>query len=130
MPVDRETTELLFTSLLVQAGRAMNVAGAAGVAHARSAAFRRSFLRSFGWRIGERLIAARSKATAEAVETAGVDLLPVVRTRQQAVDGVYDKLFPSATSRRSRAFDAAGWAAGQRAADSADLSSSRAPLPR
>jgi hypothetical protein len=61
MPVDLETTELLFTSLLVQAGRAMNVAAAAGGAHARSAAFRRSFLRSFGWRIGERLIAARSK---------------------------------------------------------------------
>jgi hypothetical protein len=130
MPVDLETTELLFTSLLVQAGRAMNVAGAAGVAHARSAAFRRSFLRSFGWRIGERLIAARSKATAEAAETAGVDLLPVVRSRRRAVDEVYDKLFPSATSRRSRAFDAAGWAAGQRAADSADLSSRRGHLPR
>jgi hypothetical protein len=61
MPVDLETTELLFTSLLVQAGHAMNVAGAAGGAQARSAAFRRSFLRSFGWRVGERLIAARSK---------------------------------------------------------------------
>jgi hypothetical protein len=130
MPVDLETTELLFTSLLVQAGRAMNVAAAAGGAHARSAAFRRSFLRSFGWRIGERLIAARSNATTEAAETAGVDLLPVLRSRQRAVDEVYEELFPSATSRRSRAFDAAGWAAGHRAADSADLSSRRGRLPQ
>jgi len=130
MPVDLETTELLFTSLLVQAGRAMNAAGAADGAHARSAAFRRSFLRSFGWRIGERLVAARSHATAEAAEAASVDLLPILRSRQQAVDDVYDELFPSATGRRSRAFDAAGWAAGQRAADSADLSRRRGPLTR
>ena len=44
MPVDLETVEVLFTSLLVQAGRALNIAGAVGGAHARSAAFRRSFL--------------------------------------------------------------------------------------
>jgi hypothetical protein len=127
MPVDLETVELLFTSLLLQAGRAMNSAGTAG-AHARSPAFRRSFLRSFGWRIGERLVAARSRVTAEAAESAGVDLLPVLRSRQRAVDEVYDELFPGATGRRSRAFDAAGWAAGQRAADSADLSNRRGRL--
>lgn len=128
MPVDLETVELLFTSLLVQATRAMNAAGAVGGAHARSTAFRRSFLLSYGRRIGERLTAARSRATAETAASAGVDALPVLRSRQQAVDEVYEELFPGVSGRRSRAFDAAGWVAGQRAADSADLSGRRGRL--
>ena len=130
MRVDLETVELLFTSLLVQAGRAMNTAGAAGGAHTRSAAFRRSFLLSFSWRIGERLAAARSHATADAAASAGMDALPVLRRREEAVAEVYEEMFPAVRGRRSRAFDPAGWVAGQRAADSADLSGRRGRLAR
>jgi hypothetical protein len=130
MPVDLETVELLFTSLLVQAARAMTAAGTAGGAHARSAAFRRSFLLSYAGRIGERLGDARSRATAETAASAGVDALPVLRSRQQAVDEVYQELFPGVRGRRSRAFDAAGWMSGRRAADAADLPGRRGRLSR
>jgi hypothetical protein len=130
MPVDLETVELLFTSLLVQAARAMTAAGTAGGAHARSAAFRRSFLLSYAGRIGERLADARSRATAETAASAGVDALPVLRSRQQAVDEVYQELFPGVRGRRSRAFDAAGWMSGRRAADAADLPGRRGRLSR
>ena len=124
MTVDVQAVELLFTSLLVQAVRAMNARGAAGGTTTRSAAFRRSFLLAYGHRIGERLTTARSRTTADAA-AAGVDALPVLHSRQQAVDEVYEELFPGVRGRRSRAFDPAGWGAGRRAADSADLSGGR-----
>jgi hypothetical protein len=110
--------------------RAMNAAGTVGGAHARSAAFRRSFLLSYGRRIGERLAAVRSRATAQTAASAGVDALPILRSRQQSVDEVYDEIFPAVRGRHSRAFDAAGWVAGHRAADSADLSGRRGRLAR
>ena len=128
MTVDVDAVELLFTSLLIQAVRAMNAGGTAGGATTRSAAFRRSFLLAYGHRIGERLAAARFRST-EAATAAGVAALPVLHSRQQAVDEVYGELFADARGRRSRAFDAAGWGAGRRAGDSADLSGGRDRLP-
>jgi hypothetical protein len=125
MTVDVEAVELLFTSLLVQAVRAMNARGAREGTTTRSAAFRRSFLLAYGHRIGERLTTARSRTTTADAAAAGVDALPVLHSRQQAVDEVYEELFPGVRGRRSRAFDPAGWGAGRRAADSADLSGGR-----
>jgi hypothetical protein len=129
MPVDLEAVELLFTSLLVQATRAMTAAGV-GDPDARSAAFRRSFLLSYGSRIGERLAAVRFRATSEAATARGIDALPVLRGRQEAVDVAYEELFPTVRSKRSRAFDASGWHAGRRAANQADLRRGRGRLPR
>jgi hypothetical protein len=129
MPTDLEAVELLFTSLLVQATRAMTSAGVRDPG-ARSAAFRRSFLLSYGSRIGERLAAVRSRATTEAAAARGVDALPVLRGRQEAVDATYEELFPRVRARRSRAFDSSGWFAGRRAADQADLTRRRGSLPR
>lgn len=63
---DLESVELLTTSLLVQANRAMLAAGrqnASGQARTRS--FRQSFLVSYGLRIGERLTVASSAAAAD-----------------------------------------------------------------
>jgi hypothetical protein len=128
MPVDLEAVELLFTSLLVQATRAITVAGVRDPG-ARSAAFRRSFLMSYGCRIGERLAAVRCRVTTVTATARGVDALPVLRGRQEAVDAAYEDLFPRVRAKRSRAFDSSGWFAGRRAADQADLTRRRGRLP-
>jgi hypothetical protein len=62
-PSDLEGVDLLFTSLLVQATRAMTATGqrATQGAHRRTRTFRSAFLTSFALRIGERL----SQAAAE-----------------------------------------------------------------
>lgn len=119
--------ELLATSLLVQAGRAMTVAAGTGP-RARSTAYRRGFLYSFAQRIGERLESAREQATAEAAGTYGSDLLPVLAERERAVDAAVSELFPHLRRRRSRTVDPAGWHAGRRAADDAELGAGRRSL--
>jgi Protein of unknown function (DUF2786) len=128
VPADLEAVELLFTSLLLQVGQALAAAeragrGAGGGASA-SRAFRRAFLVGYAGRIGERLTAARRQATAGAAAEAGVDLLPVLRDRQRAVDDATSELFPRVRSSRSSApVDRSGWFAGRSAADTADVGS-------
>ena len=58
-PADLDAVELLTTSLLVQAGRAMQAAGRSGEGHSRSRGFRRAFLLAYAVRVGERLETAR-----------------------------------------------------------------------
>ncbi|SNS05240.1 Protein of unknown function [Geodermatophilus saharensis] len=134
---DLDAVELLFTSLLLQAGQALAAAEApAGAPTAAptgrrpaSRAFRRAFLLGYAGRIGERLTRARERATRAAAEERGVDLLPVLRSRQEAVDDAFTELFPRVRSSRSRSsVDGAGWWAGRSAADSADVGSRRAHL--
>ena len=125
---DLDLVELLVTSLLVQAGRAMTVAAGTGGARARSTAFRRGFLYSFAQRIGERLDAARERATAEATSTYGTDLVPVLAERERAVDAVVSELFPHLRRRGGRVVDPAGWHAGRRAADDAEIGAGRSSL--
>lgn len=125
LPADLDAVDLLFTSLLVQATRAMTDTGRAGAGRTRSPSFRRAFLTSYGVRIGERLSQAREHVTAEASRSSGRDLVPVMQARSEAVDDVFAQLFPDARPGRSRNFDARGWYAGQLAADNADLGSGR-----
>jgi hypothetical protein len=125
---DLDLVELLVTSLLVQAGRAMTVAAGTGGARARSSAYRRGFLYSFAQRIGERLESAREEATAEATSTYGTELVPVLAERGRAVDAAVSELFPHLRRRGSRTVDPAGWHAGRRAADDAELGASRRSL--
>jgi hypothetical protein len=116
-PVDVDQTELLFTSLLIQATRAMAEAGAARAgSFDRSPSFRRAFLTSYAYRIGERL----AEADTEAAASYGTELVPVLKRQQEAVDEEFDRLFPNTyeTSGR-RAFDPRGWQAGRAAADDA-----------
>ena len=65
---DLDATELLFTSLLVQATRAMTGAGSRTDAYGRSTtrSFRQSFLTAHASRIGERLSAASAEVGREA----------------------------------------------------------------
>jgi hypothetical protein len=119
-PVDLQLTDLLFTSLLVQATRA-SAAATAGNRQLSTASFRRAFLVAFADRIAERLEAARSHTRAEAAQEYGDSLLPVLASREAAVEAAYAEAFPNATTMRSRSLNAAGWYAGRAAADAADI---------
>lgn len=128
LPVDLDAVELLFTSLLLQATRAMTAAGRTGSGRARSVSFRRAFLVSYAVRIGERLERAREQTTQDVSAARGASLLPVLRAREQAVDDAFTRLFPNTYGVERRSFDASGWHAGRLAADTADLASGREHL--
>jgi Protein of unknown function (DUF2786) len=129
--LDLQLTELLSTSLLVQANRAMLAAGRhiGQYGESRTRSFRQSFLMAYAQRIGERLEAS-AEATQAAIPEADADrLLPVLGKREQQVDALFTKLFPDTVVRRTRVSNGAGWAAGLSAADLARLDSRRAVRP-
>lgn len=122
--VDLDVVEVLSTSLMVQATRAMLAAGRqitySGQSRTRS--FRHSFLIAYATRIGERL----RDVTEESVAAAGNDLVPVFARREQAVDELFDALFARRVSRRSFSVgSSAGYGAGRAAADQAVLNADR-----
>ena len=116
---DLDVVELLVTSLLVQATRAMTLAGpqVTRFGTSRTRSFRQSFLVAYAGRIGERL-----REAAHTVETTydsahGGELLPVLAARRGVIDDRFAELFPDLVQRRISASDAAGWGAGRAAAD-------------
>jgi hypothetical protein len=121
--LDLQLTELLSTSLLVQANRAMLAAGK-HIGHrgeSRTRSFRQSFLMAYAQRIGERL-QKTTDATQAAVPAADADrLLPVLTRREEQVEKLFTKLFPDTITRRTRITNGAGWEAGLTAADQAQL---------
>lgn len=121
-PYDLEAVDLLTTSLLVQADRAMlghgRQTGWRGTS--RTAPFRRSFLVAYAIRIGERL----SAATDDAVEATGYarELVPVLREHAERVEAARDEMFPTVRYGSAPAVsDQQGWALGRAAADQARL---------
>ncbi|MFC5953177.1 DUF2786 domain-containing protein [Streptomyces pratens] len=121
---DLEAVELLYTSLLVQAGTAMTKAEAAQKAggRKRTKTFRQSFLAAYAHRVGARLAAAAEGRTSGLSD----DLLPVLASRDVAVTERLDRLFPETTTTRLRgASDVAGWEEGARAADNAQVEARR-----
>ncbi|TJZ76948.1 DUF2786 domain-containing protein [Rhodococcus oryzae] len=121
-PVDLEQVEMLFTSLLIQATRAMSKAGEDG---SRSTSFRKAFLFGFAIRIGQRLTEADKAATARVVVDAEVrfgDLLPLLAGRAAAVKAEVDRLFGPTKTWQHSAVDPRGVLAGRSAADAATLS--------
>jgi len=119
-PVDVHLTEVLFTSLLVQATHGV-AAATAGRSAQRTAAFRRAFIVSIAQRISERLEAARQEGEVEAEAQYGGSLVPVLAHRREQVDRMFHDTFPNTRPMRSRSYDAAGWWAGRDAADRAHL---------
>lgn len=121
---DLDMTELLHTSLLVQATRAMAAAGPQIDARGRSRtrSFRQSFLVAYAWRIGERLHEAVEAAEAEVDAEQGGDLLPVLARRDAQLDDAVAAAFPRAAPMKMKIGNPAGWAAGAAAAELADLS--------
>jgi uncharacterized protein DUF2786 len=113
---DIDAVEMLYTSLLVQANRAM-VRDEPAKGKARIKAFRRSFLVAYSVRIGERL----SQATRHEIEQ-HTDLRPVLRNRDLQVREVMDRAFPNTVRARGRRIDSVeGWESGRAAADEAQL---------
>ena len=122
-PADVEQVELLYTSLLIQATRAMQSTDSRHTSQS-TAAFRRAFLLGYAVRIGQRMSEARENATEGSAKDAGMsmgELVPVLAARDAAVDHQFDKLFPQTKKSRSRSVNAAGWHAGTAAADEARL---------
>jgi len=121
---DLDAVELLYTSLLVQATRAMvaeaarlgRIAGSPG----RTRSFRQSFLVAFAGRIGARLREAAEAATADAARR-DADFLPVLARRSEAAEAAVNEAYPTLGRSRVSANDAAGWHAGAAAADRAQL---------
>lgn len=126
---DRMAAETLFTSLLVQATRAMTQQGSRTDQRGRSrtTAFRRSFLAAFATRIGERLREATENeirtASAEMGTSArGQELVPILEQRRESADRAVDEMFPDLqTQRGPTASDAEGWHSGTAAADRANF---------
>ena len=126
---DVAAVELLFTSLLLQVAHALSAAEHLLGHRSASRSFRRSFLLGYAHRIGERLRTAKESATAEAAAEHHLDLLPVLRSRQVAVEERVAELFPRVRATRSRAsVDAGGWFAGRDAAERADVGLRRSSL--
>jgi hypothetical protein len=130
-PGDLDIVDVLYTSLLVQAVRAMTAAGSVRDASGRSRtrSFRQSFLVSFSGRIGERLRAATAVATGEAEAQHGDALLPVLAGRSAAVEDAFAAAFPDLVETSVRASNRAGWIAGRAAADLAHLGPEQQLLP-
>ncbi|HKA82298.1 MAG TPA: DUF2786 domain-containing protein [Acidimicrobiales bacterium] len=125
---DLDAVELLYTSLLVQATRAMLVArppgsGTRGLAPSGSAtrSFRQSFLLAYGQRIGDRLREVAEATAAEHAADRAASLLPVLARRADAAEAAAAAAFPKLRTFSTSGRDPEGWAAGRRAADRADL---------
>ncbi len=123
--VDLEIVELLTTSLLVQATRAMVSAGSqiTRTGQSRTRSYRQSFLIAYATRIGERLTTARDAGAAAVPDSAR--LLPVLAARERVVDELFESMFPHSVSRSYSVGNAAGWHAGRAAADLAVLDTRR-----
>lgn len=130
---DVDDVDLMTTSLLVQANRALLAHGGRGrvsggpVGRPRSRAFRQSFLVAYAIRIGERLSRADEEAVTARPDAS--DLLPALRTAEQRVADAVRVAHPGTTTAGASVTDGAGWAAGRAAADQAVVRP-RTPLGR
>jgi hypothetical protein len=120
---DLNAVELLTASLLTQATSAMARHGSRRDAHGRSTtrSFRRSFLLGFANRIGERLRHATDGQVDAAASSQPSRLLPVLAARDDRLRAAEQAVFPDTLVRRTSISNSTGWAAGQAAADLADL---------
>ncbi|GIJ73654.1 DUF2786 domain-containing protein [Virgisporangium ochraceum] len=124
---DIDAVDLLYTSLLLQANRAMARAepGGGKAGRARLKTFRRSFLVAFAVRIGERLAETARAAVTEmagATATEPATLLPVLADRDERVRETMHRVFPRTTRARSSRVDSIeGWDSGVEAADRAGI---------
>ena len=128
---DLERAELLFTSLLLQSGRALGRTPVPRGEH--KAAFRRSWLAGFRMAIGRRLEAAERRAETEARDrftSSGTTAALVLADRSALVGHAVETAYPQLRTARARSLSgtggAQGWAEGQRA----DLGGTRLPRGR
>ena len=120
--LDLDITELLSTSLLVQATRALVATDRDSGRTGQVRSYRQSFLLAYATRIGQRLAAASEPAEADD------RLLPVLADRTKVVDALFEDMFPRTVSKSYAVRSMAGWGAGTSAADRADLGLDRTAL--
>ena len=121
---DLEAVDLLFTSLLMQASKAMlnkgRIVDPRGRSRTRS--YRQSFYLAFAGRVGERLAMASHQARVDAEREIGRDLLPVLAGRQDEVDEATTRMFPRLRKGSGPSItNEEGWRAGRVAAELATL---------
>jgi hypothetical protein len=119
------SVDLLYTSLLLQARKAMMRTGAAG-RRARRRSFRQSFLVGFATRIGHRLEESVNTVISDVLKEQGNALLPVLAKRSRVVDDHRNQAFPEFDEHHLSVKDWSGWVVGTAAADAAEIA--RGPL--
>ncbi|MFZ0666132.1 MAG: DUF2786 domain-containing protein [Acidimicrobiales bacterium] len=117
---ERKSVDLLYTSLLVQASKAMMRTGKAG-RHARSRSFRQSFLAGFADRIGQRLEETARTVISDVEKEQEGALLPVLAERSRMVDDCAREAYPKFGEFSFSTRDWLGWDSGTRAADAAEI---------
>lgn len=130
MADDAAATEVLFTSLLIQAQAALGDAARRAPAgtRPRSQAFRSSFLLAYAGRIGERLEETNAAVLAEEESERGSAFLPVLRSEADVIDAEVADRFGELTSSRVRGgYDPSGHASGRAAGDRARLDGGALP---
>ncbi len=123
-PADVATTEMLFTSLLLQAQTALadTARRATAGTRTRSQSYRSAFLLAYTDRIGDRLGEINEAVYTDVEAEQGPSFLPVLRSRSAAVDDFMTARFGEMVGAPVRGgYDAAGWAGGRVAADNARL---------
>jgi hypothetical protein len=120
-PADVATTELLFTSLLLQASTAMTLAGRG---RPDLKAFRRAFLIGYATAIGARLRAVQREAEADA-GTAAPGAALGLADRSVQVRAAFAAEFPRLTTMRTTVSSGGGLVAGRAAGARADLTATR-----
>ncbi|HET7531002.1 MAG TPA: DUF2786 domain-containing protein [Mycobacteriales bacterium] len=123
---DLAVTELLFTSLLLQASSAMI---AASQGHPRVKAFRRSFLMGYADAIGLRLRNVRQATEREAAADSPATAVVLV-DRAAKVEAAFAAEFPHLRSLRTTVSSAGGLTAGHAAGARADLSAAQRRVGR
>jgi hypothetical protein len=123
-PVDVDSAELLFTSLLLQASTAVS---ATGRGRRDIKAFRRAFLVGYAHSIGSRLAQVQAAAESEmSRQSAGTDL--VLADRAAQVEAAFTAQFPHLRTMRTTVSSGGGLVAGREAGARADLSAPRGRL--
>jgi hypothetical protein len=115
-----KSVDLLYTSLLLQARKAMIRTGKVG-RRERSRSFRQSFLAGFANRIGHRLEESARAVYSDALKEQGGALVPVLAERFRVVDDRRDEAFPEWGEFDLTVSDWSGWVSGTQAADGADI---------
>jgi hypothetical protein len=116
---DLERTELLYTSLLVQAS--YGIAGAQVPEWESAAAFRRSWLVGFTHAVGKRLTRAEREASSQAETQSGPSVALVLADRGTKVDRRVEETYPRLRAAPPRRLQGSGIAGGYAAGERADL---------
>lgn len=129
---DLERTELLFTSLLVQAS--FGIAAAEIPEWESPAAYRRSWLVGFTHAVGRRLRQAEQRATSEATATTAASTGPsvalVLADRGTKVDRRVEEAYPKLKPAQPRRLQGSGRQGGYAAGKRADLGGARVSSQR